>query len=114
MIRRFGDWLADGIAGENILVRCDRHLSELELRSGIRIASSDGAIIDLERVIVADPCVEFSRYAMRFPDDQRPDRSVTEAVQFLSDGMRGYYAIYQGAPVSIRPGDLVYAASSAA
>jgi len=111
---RFGDWLADGIAGENILVRCDRHLSELELRSGIRIASSDGAIIDLERVIVADPCVEFSRYAMRFPDDQRPDRSVTEAVQYLSDGMRGYYAIYQGAPVSIRPGDLVYAASSAA
>src|SRR5829696_3415278 len=64
---RFGDWLADGIAGENILVRCDRHLSELELRSGIRIASSDGAIIDLERVVVADPCVEFSRYAMRFP-----------------------------------------------
>ncbi len=27
---RFGDWLDDGIAGENILVRCDRHLSESE------------------------------------------------------------------------------------
>ena len=40
---RFGDWLTDGIAGENILVRCDRHLSESEVRSGIRIASSDGA-----------------------------------------------------------------------
>ncbi len=112
--KRFGDWLADGIAGENILVRCDRYLNESEVSSGIHIRSSDGENIDLERVIVADPCVEFSRYAMRFPDDQRPDRSVTEAVQFLSDGMRGYYTIYQGAPVSIRPGDLVYAAGSAA
>jgi hypothetical protein len=110
--RRFGEWLADGIAGENILVRCDRHLSEAELRSGIRIDTTDGATIDLERVIVADPCVEFSRYAMRFPDDQRPDRTVTEAVQFLSDGMRGYYAVYQGPPVSIRSGDRVYATGS--
>lgn len=110
---RFGDWLDDGIAGENILVRCDRHLSESELRSGIRISSRDGANVDLEQVIVADPCVEFSRFAMRFPDDQRPDRTVTESVQFLSDGMRGYYAVYQGPPVSIRPGDLVYAVGSA-
>jgi hypothetical protein len=110
---RYGDWLADGIAGENILVRCDRHLSESELCAGIRIASSDGAAIDLEQVIVAEPCVEFSRFAMRFPDDKRPDRTVTETVQFLSEGMRGYYAVYKGQPVSIRSGDLVYAVGSA-
>jgi hypothetical protein len=111
--RRFGDWLYDGIAGENILVRCDRHLSETELSSGIRIESREGASIDLTQVIVADPCVEFSRYALRFPDDQRPDRTVTDAVTFLSDGMRGYYAVYEGPPISIRPGDLVYAIGSA-
>jgi hypothetical protein len=112
--RRFGDWLADGIAGENILVRCDRHLGEAEVRGGIRIESRDGATIDLKQVIVADPCVEFSRYAMRFPENQRPDRTVTEAVQFLSEGMRGYYAVYQGPPVTIRLGELVYAVGSAA
>lgn len=89
---RFGDHLTDGIAGENILVGGhDGMLTEDELRDGLVIETPDG-LVPLEQVIVAAPCVEFARYALRFPDDQRPDRTVTEAVRFLDHGVRGFYA----------------------
>jgi len=48
--------------------------------------------VTIEHVIVAAPCVEFSRWALDFPADARPDLSVTETVRFLHQGMRGYYA----------------------
>jgi hypothetical protein len=52
--------------------------------------------------------VEFSRFALRFPEEARPDATVTEALRFLSDGMRGYYARYHGPEARITAGDLVY------
>lgn len=112
MRERFGDHLHNGVAGENILVAlCGDSglLSEDNLRAGVVIETANGERIQLEQVIVAAPCVEFARYAMRFPDDARPDRTVTEAVQFLDDGMRGYYAAYRGPAVTITLGDRVFA-----
>jgi hypothetical protein len=44
---------------------------------------------------------------MRFPDDARPDLTVTENVRFLDHGMRGFYAAYDGEPVTIALGDRV-------
>ncbi|MCC6792474.1 MAG: hypothetical protein IT336_12360 [Thermomicrobiales bacterium] len=108
---RFGDHLPDGIAGENILVALDPKsglIVEDDLRGGLTIETASGGRIVLEQVFVAAPCVEFARFAMRFPQDARPDRSVTEAVQFLDDGMRGYYAAYQGPSAVISIGDKVY------
>lgn len=109
MRERFGGHLADGIAGETILVAHDELLGEDDVVGGFRIVTALDATIDLGRVIVADPCVEFGRYALRFPDDLRPDRTVTDAVAFLSDGMRGYYAGYDGPPATVHLGDRVYA-----
>jgi hypothetical protein len=45
--------------------------------------------------------VEFARFAMQYPPEAKPDRTVSEAVKFLNHGMRGYYARLAG-PVSGR------------
>lgn len=108
MRARFGEHLIDGLAGENILVRTDRAFGETELAGGLLVETSGGATARLDRVIVATPCVEFTRFALRYADDARTDRTVAEALIFLGGGMRGYYARYRGDPVTIRPGDRVY------
>ncbi len=108
MRERFGNHLSDGIAGENILVACDRVLAESDVAGGVEIVTAQGETVELGRVIVAEPCAEFSRFALRFPEDQRPDRTVTDAVVFLSDGTRGYYAGYDGWPVVVHPGDTLH------
>jgi hypothetical protein len=113
MRTRFGDHVVDGIAGENIFVALNDStglLQEEDLRGRVVIETADGQVTRLEQVIVAAPCVEFTRYAMRFPDDARPDRTVTEALQFLDGGLRGFYATYQGPPVKIALGDKVFLA----
>ena len=107
MRHRFGDHLGEGLAGENLLVEMDDLLHPDELAGALTIVASDGKRLPLHSVIVAAPCVEFTRYALRWPDDARPDRQVTAALQFLDDGMRGYYASYSGPPAMVTVGDRV-------
>ena len=107
MRERFGNHLGDGIAGENILVETDALLTESELAGGIVVMTADGREIRLDRIFPAAPCVEFSRYALQFPDDARPDETVAEALRFLNDGTRGYYASYHGPTTRISLGDRV-------
>jgi hypothetical protein len=108
MRERFDDHLTDGIAGENILVEADDVLSASDLASGVVIATADGRELHLDEVFPAAPCVEFSRFALRFPAGARPDETVTDAVRFLTDGMRGYYASYRGPAARIAIGDRVF------
>ena len=83
---------------------------EEELAGGLLVETAAGQRLRLERVVVAEPCVEFSRYALRYPDEARTDRAVTAALTFLGDGLRGYYATYRGEPAQVRVGDRVYIA----
>jgi hypothetical protein len=108
MCERFGSHLTDGIAGENILIETDRSFAEPDLADGLIIAGGNGQRVTLAQIVVAAPCVEFTRFALRFPDDARPDKSVTDCLQFLHNGRRGFYATYSGAPQTIRRGDRVY------
>ena len=62
---RYARWLADGLAGENILVPIDQTLREADLRDGVAIVLQDGRTIRLARILAAEPCVEFTRYATR-------------------------------------------------
>jgi hypothetical protein len=110
MRERFGDLLEDGIAGENILIASNRAFTESDLATGVVIVADDGRRIVLSDVIVAAPCVEFTRFAMRFPDDARPDPTVTTALQFLHNGMRGFYASFDGEMAEIKLGDRVFLA----
>jgi hypothetical protein len=107
MRQRFGQHLPDGIAGENILIEVDRQLQAEDLAGGVVVEGTDGKRLELRSVIVAAPCVEFARYALKFPEGTRPDATVTEALRFLDAGMRGFYAIYEGEPAEVEVGDRV-------
>jgi hypothetical protein len=110
MRRRFGQHLTDGIAGENILIEADRQFQVEELAAGVIVEGADGRLLELRPLIVAAPCVEFSRYALKFRDDARPDATVTEALRFLDAGMRGFYATYTGEPAVVEIGTRVFLA----
>jgi hypothetical protein len=105
---QFGDHLSDGIAGENLLIATARRFTIDDLSGGIAIETGDGDLLELRNILVAAPCVEFTRYALRFPDDATPDASVTSGLQFLHHGMRGFYAAYAGDPATIRVGNRVF------
>ena len=107
MRARFGPHLADGLAGENILVAAERLFAEEDLAAGIVIEMAGGYRLRLDRVVVAAPCVEFARFALRFADDARPDRRVTDAVGFLDGGIRGFYATAPDEAL-VRVGDRVF------
>jgi hypothetical protein len=108
MRQRFGPHLSDGIAGENILIESHREHSEEEFAHGLIVHGDDGRQFVLGGVIVAAPCVEFTRFVLRFPDDARPDATVTKALQFLHNGMRGFYTSFDGEMAVVRLGDRVY------
>jgi hypothetical protein len=108
MRRRFGQHLRDGIAGENILIEVDRRFPVEDLANGVVIEGTAGTRLELRQIIVAAPCVEFSRYALKFPDGARPDATVTEALRFLDAGMRGFYATYTGEPAVVEIGARVF------
>ena len=108
MRERFGEKLTDGIAAENILVDFPERVELDELASGLVIETEDGRRLALDDVIVAAPCVPFTRFSMSYPENTKPDRTVTESLQFLHQGTRGYYARFHGPASLIALGDLVY------
>jgi hypothetical protein len=106
MRARFPGGIEDGQAGENLLIESDRTWSEADLVGGLVVRTADGPV-RLEQVIVADPCVEFSRWLLHYPETERADVSVADALRFLCDGVRGFYAALEGVPAAISSGDVV-------
>jgi hypothetical protein len=88
---RYGAHLTDGIAGENILVESDQIWSLDQLGEQLAIQRADGQQVLLSALIVAAPCVEFSRFAHLSADPLTADQLRT-TLQFLDGGMRGFYA----------------------
>jgi hypothetical protein len=108
---RFGEHLVDGIAGESILVENGGIVTLADLADGIVVTGNDGRVIEIDTWEVAHPCAPFSKFCLRFPEGQKADRRVTETLQFLENGTRGFNGTYrpdqpQGA--IIRIGDAVY------
>ncbi len=108
---RFGDHLSDGAAGENIIVNCDDRISLDMIEAGIVIQGENGEV-RIGPWEILNPCNPFTKFCLQLPGDTKPDRNVTEALQFLMHGMRGFNTIYTGenSPVEIRVGDSVYLA----
>lgn len=111
MRRRFGTHLRDGIAGENILVATGiaggLSFSDGELGGTLLVETVAGRI-ELADLRPAEPCAEFSRFALRVEaDDDAEAPEVKDALQFLRRGMRGYYAA-RATPGMVELGDLVY------
>ena len=110
MRAKFGTHLVDGIAGENILVETEQTQTQADLGPAlaIRIAAT-GQFVYLKDIVVAAPCVPFSRFAAE-KDTRLSNAGLKEALQFLNDGCRGFYATLGSAESAfIQAGDVVFA-----
>jgi hypothetical protein len=102
----FGDHLADGIAGENILVETGELFELDDLEAGIVIQTGNDGCIAFDKLIVAAPCVEFSRFCLG--DHYADPKATSEALRFLDGGTRGFYAyISSDLPAMLRVGDVL-------
>src|SRR5262245_2856727 len=97
MCQRFGTHLTDGIAGENILVEADPIFALNELGDRLAIETAGGALVYLVDLLVAAPCVEFSQFAAS-QGERLPAEALKVTLQFLGEGMRGFYASLAGDP----------------
>ena len=91
MRTRFGAHITAGIAGENILVETETEQMLADLAHGLVIESQQtGQKTYLTDIIVATPCLEFSRFSAQEP--QASNEQIKETLQFLNHGRRGFYA----------------------
>ena len=102
---RYGEHVTDGCAGENILIEMDGIVDFGLIAGGLAIQPANAAAPVWLRVNkIAAPCREFSGYVMSGPGSAAPK----EALQFLNDGMRGFYCgLAQAEPAIIAVGDPV-------
>lgn len=96
MRERFGGRITLGCAGENIVVETQGRLTLEDLERGVALLDHAGhELARLEVLQVAHPCRPFSGWALGGTVESDV---LKETLQFLDDGMRGFYC--QG----VRPG----------
>lgn len=104
---RFGAHIADGNAGENILIEADDKTDALYIptgRIGIQSAAT-GEILILEGVIPAPPCAPFTYFCAQA---RVSGKDMREALQYLDDGRRGYYMhVPAGSQGEVSVGDTI-------
>jgi hypothetical protein len=112
MRERFGAHLTDGCAGENILIESDQAFALSDLGDRLAIETSDGTLAVLARLLVAAPCVEFSQFAAG-QGERLPAEALKATLQFLDQGMRGFYAglVSDSNEAIVRAGDRVFSLS---
>lgn len=108
MRRQFGDHIGDGIAGESILVACARQVSQDDLQRGLIVVTTQGSQAHLRDFLVAEPCVEFTGFALGGGGAEPSNREVAAALPALRAGMRGFYARFDGDATTVSIGDAVY------
>ena len=92
---RFGNHLADGVAGESLLLETEGPWTLADLAGDLVLETADGGLLALGDPAVAAPCVEFTRFCLaRQPG--RIDDEVTGALAELDDGARGFYVTATG------------------
>ena len=107
----FGRELPPTAAGENIIVECDEAIEPQLVAGGLCIESAQGWVT-LDHVVPAPPCLPFVRYLIGRPD--LPALEASAALQFLDQGMRGFYAALQLATREvIKVGDQVWTLATA-
>ncbi|HWC72766.1 MAG TPA: hypothetical protein VG454_02440, partial [Gemmatimonadales bacterium] len=89
MRKYFGDRIEVGCAGENIIATATRQLTYEELAGGVAILAPDGTERVRLRVLqVAHPCKPFTGWAL---GKQVEPAELKKHLQFLDNGMRGFY-----------------------
>lgn len=94
MRERFGESFTFGCAAENMIVDGPAPRVELaDVAAGIAIETSEG-LATLTDVIVATPCMPFSKFALR--DPAASTEAIKSTIQFLDHGVRGFYCRFAG------------------
>jgi MOSC domain-containing protein YiiM len=112
MRERFGDHLAYGTAGENIIIDYPDEIWLDDLGGQIGIENQDtGQLLVLGQIQVAAPCEEFSHFAAQSQDEKLPAGELKDILQFLGDGRRGFLLVLADGQEEgvVRPGDKVFA-----
>jgi hypothetical protein len=107
MRNRFGEHMALGCAGENVIVEVNRRIALESVKDGVVILGADETEkLRLAQIRVAAPCKPFSGFALRH---QLVEPAVLKAtLQFLDDGTRGFYSVPQvRQAVELQLGDLL-------
>jgi hypothetical protein len=113
---RFGDHLANGCGGENIVIEPDDTgrvftLADLGRRLVFAAPEEDSAKgrppVALGRLMIAAPCVEFGGYVAG--STPLSGAQMRDVLDFLHHGRRGFYATLEGDPATTRAGDIVFA-----
>jgi hypothetical protein len=106
MRERFGEHVANGCAGENILVETEGQIELAALEGGIVIRSTNRTPpIWLKNFRVAAPCRPFSGYVLNRMVDEA---TLKATLQFLDNGLRGFYCtLPDEKPMIIAVGDEV-------
>ncbi len=110
MRERFGVHLSDGCAGENILIETSDSISLSDLERGAAIrCSAAGVDVWLTDIVIARPCLEFSRHALQLPHAEKTSAEIKDALQFLEHGTRGFYVTptNHAGPLTVSLGDRV-------
>jgi hypothetical protein len=108
MRERFGEHIADGVGGENIIIEASTDITTLNYQGRFFIQhQGQDTLIELTNVIPAPPCREFSIFCLQVPQCQDDIKS---ALQFLNDGTRGYYAelVENDSPCFVQTGDKLF------
>jgi hypothetical protein len=106
---RFGESFTFGCAAENIMIEGPApRIAQAAVAAGLVIETPDGPAT-LSNVIVAAPCLPFSKFALR--DPAASAEAIKSALQFMDHGVRGFYCKFAGPKTAtIRLGAKVYAA----
>jgi len=106
MRARLGDRITPGCAGENILVESGARVRMEDLDGGVGFVTPDGReVVRLHVLQVAHPCRPFSGWALGGVVETAV---LKETLQFLEDGMRGFYCVGVGSGI-VSVGDRVVA-----
>jgi len=106
MQQRFGDRLTLGCAGENLIARTAAPLALADLAGGLAIVGPDGIERVRLRVLeVARPCRPFTGWALGGVVESQV---LKESLQFLDEGMRGFYCVGEGTGI-VQVGDVLMA-----
>ncbi len=106
MRARLGDRITPGCAGENILVEARGRVGMDDLTGGVALLTRDGReVVRLHVLQVAHPCRPFSGWALGGVVETDV---LKETLQFLDDGMRGFYCVGVGGGI-VSVGDRVVA-----
>lgn len=106
MRRRFGPHLTLGSAGENIII-ADEGAPVDFAHGSVLVRTRNGVMAPFTELTAAPPCEPFSRFALA-AESFAPAPLVKETLQFLSGGMRGYYATPAAFAGVISVGDEVF------